>query len=442
MADNILVRAKRAWHVFREKSVIEQAVLQNVNASGMIQYGYNPFALARRSNERSIITAAYVRISMDVASYDIKHVRLGANDKFESVIKSSLHTCLNVEANKDQTGRAFLQDVVMNLFDEGVVAIVPVESDFSPLGTDSYEIYTLRVGKIIDWYPDYVRVELYNDLRGVREMVLLPKRNVAIVTNPLYHIMNEPNSTLRRLVEKLNLLDMIDSQNSSGKLDLIIQLPFAIKTQARQDLADDRLRAIEEQLVNSKYGIAYLDGTEKITQLNRPVVNNLLEQVTSLTISLYNQLGITAGVFDGTADERAMLNYYNRSVEPIVTSIIEEMNRKFISKTARTQGQSLMGFRDMFKLIPANELATLADSLTRNEIVTSNDMRSILGMMPSDAPNASELRNKNMPPPSEGSTSSVGVVVPDTSEYDSIVEDTIAGLEAQINSVLEQLESS
>jgi len=322
---------------------------------------------------------------------------MDSNRRYVDTIDSGLQNCLTVEANKDQTGRALIQDAVLSMFDEGVVAIVPVETTNSPIFSGSYDILSLRTGRITAWYPDYVRIDLYNDLVGTREEVVLPKSLVAIVENPLYAIMNEPNGTLRRLIRKLVLLDAIDEQSGSGKLDLIIQLPYIIKTEARQKQAEERRSAIERQLSGSKYGIAYTDGTEHITQLNRPSENNLLAQITYLTQMLYSQLGISEDVFSGKANEKTMLNYFNRTVEPIVTSITEEMRRKFLTKTARTQGQTIMGFKDVLSLVPANEMAEMADGFTRNEILTANEIRAILGIKPADDPGADELRNKNMP---------------------------------------------
>ena len=360
-----------------------------------------------RGNERSIITSVFNRVALDVSAINIKHVRLDENRRYTETIDSSLNYCFDVEANVDQTGRAFFQDVVVSMMDEGVVAIVPVDTDIDPAITDSWKIETLRTGKILEWYPKHVKVRLYNDHEGRKEDVLLPKSMVAIIENPLYAVINEPNSTLQRLIRKLNLLDVVDEQSSSGKLDLIIQLPYVIKTEARRQQAENRRKDIEQQLSGSKYGIAYTDGTERITQLNRSVENNLMKQVEYLTSMLYSQLGITQSILDGSADEKTMLNYYNRTIEPIVAAIVDEMKRKFLTKTARSQKQSIMFFRDPFKLVPVNELAEIADKFNRNEIMTSNEIRQIVGMRPSSDPNADELRNKNLSAPT-GSKNNAG----------------------------------
>lgn len=347
-------------------------------------------------NERSIVISVYNRIALDVAAVDIFHARLDEDGRFTEQINSSFNECLTLNANIDQTGRSFIQDVVMSMMDEGCVAIVPVETTINPNVSGSYDINSMRVGKIKEWYPEYVRVELYNEKVGRKEDVLLPKKTVAIVENPLYAIMNEPNSTLKRLIRKLNLLDVIDEQSGSGKLDLIIQLPYIIKTPARKEQAEQRRKDIEMQLAGSKYGIAYTDGTEKITQLNRPVENNLMKQIEYLTNMLYGQLGLTPEILNGSADEKTMLNYYNRTVEPIISAIVDEMKRKFLTKTARTQGQTIVFFRNPFKLVPVAELAEISDKLTRNEIASSNEIRQLIGWKPSDEPGADELRNKNL----------------------------------------------
>lgn len=349
-----------------------------------------------RGNERSIVTSVYNRLALDVAAIGIKHVRLDENGRYTEEINSGLQNCLNVEANIDQTGRAFLQDVVMSMLDEGCVAIVPVDTTINPNVSGSYEINTMRVGKILEWYPAHVRVRLYNDQKGIHEEVTLPKSTVAIIENPLYAVINEHNSTMQRLIRKLNLLDVVDEQSGSGKLDLIIQLPYVIKSEARRKQAEDRRKDIEMQLAGSKYGIAYTDGTEKITQLNRPAENNLMHQIEYLTNMLYSQLGLTQAILDGSADDKTMLNYYNRTIEPIIAAIVDEMKRKFLTKTARAQRQSLMFFRDPFKLVPVSEIAEIADKFTRNEIMSSNEIRQIVGIKPSDDPAADELRNKNL----------------------------------------------
>ena len=349
-----------------------------------------------RGVERSIVTSVYNRLALDVSSIAIKHVRLDENGRFKEEVDSGLQNCLNVEANIDQTGRAFLQDVVMSMLDEGCVAIVPVDTTIDPAKSGSYEINTMRTGKILEWYPAHVRVRVYNDRKGIHEEVVLPKSAVAIIENPLYAVINEPNSTMQRLIRKLNLLDVVDEQTSSGKLDLIIQLPYVIKTDARRKQAEERRKDIEMQLSGSKYGIAYTDGTERITQLNRPAENNLMKQVEYLTSMLYSQLGLTQSIMDGSADDKTMLNYYNRTVEPILAAITDEIKRKFLTKTARAQKQTVMYFRDPFKLTPVVDLAEIADKFTRNEIMTSNEIRQIVGMKPAKDPSADELRNKNL----------------------------------------------
>lgn len=360
-------------------------------------YSYRPDRVRfTRGNERSIVTSVYNRIALDVAAIDIRHCRLDENGRFKEYIDSPLDKCLNLEANIDQSGRSFVQDVVMSMLDEGCVAIVPIETSKDPNITDSYNIWSMRTGKILEWYPNDVRVRVYNDRTGNKEDILLSKKYVAIVENPLYAVINEPNSTMQRLIRKLNLLDVIDEQSGSGKLDLIIQLPYLIKTDARRSQAEKRRRDIEEQLSGSKYGIAYTDGTEKITQLNRSVDNNLMKQIEYLTSMLYSQLGITQAVLEGTADEQAMLNYTNRTIEPIISAIVDEMKRKFLTKTARSQNQTIAFFRDPFRLVPVNNIAEIADKFTRNEILTSNEIRQIIGIKPSDDPKADQLINSNI----------------------------------------------
>lgn len=354
-----------------------------------------------RGNERSIATAVYNRIAMDVAAVEIRHVKLDENMRYSSDVDSGLNKCLNLEANIDQTGRAFIQDVVMSMLDEGCVAIVPVDTSMDPTVSGSYSIDSMRTGKIVQWYPQHVKVRLYNDRTGKKQEVTLPKSTVAIIENPLYAVINEPNSTMQRLIRKLSLLDVTDEQTASGKLDLIIQLPYVIKTQSKRDEAERRRKEIERQLAGSKYGIAYADGTERITQLNRSVENNLMKQIEYLTEMLYSQLGITQTVMDGTADEKTMLNYNNRSIEPIASAIVDELKRKFLTKTARSQGQSIMMFRDPFKFVPVNNIAEIADKFTRNEIMTSNEFRQVIGMKPSDDPKADRLVNANISQPKE-----------------------------------------
>ena len=356
-----------------------------------------------RGNERTTTAAIYNRIALDVASITIQHVKLDENGRFVSTINSGLNRCLNLEANIDQTGRAFIQDIVMSMLDEGCVAIVPVETTFDPEKTGSYDIVNMRVCKITQWYPAHIKINAYDERSGQKRELVIPKKMAAIIENPLYAIVNEPNSTMQRLVRKLNILDAIDEQSSSGKLDLIIQLPYVINSDRRMKQAETRRKDIEDQLVGSKYGIAYIDGTEKITQLNRAVDNNLMSQVEFLTSMLHSQLGITQSIMDGTADEKTMLNYYNRSIEPIVSAIVDEMKRKFLTKTARSQRQSIMFFRDPFRLVPVNQMAEIADKFTRNEIVSSNEIRQVIGMKPSDDPNADKLRNKNLSAPNETS---------------------------------------
>lgn len=354
-----------------------------------------------RGNERTIVTSVCNKIAMDVASVKLQHCRLDENDRFIEVIESGLNECLTLEANIDQTGRALIHDAVVSMFDEGVVALVPVDTTLNPTITGSFDINTMRTGKVVQWYPNHVKVKVYNEKKGEKEEIVLPKKMVGIVENPFYAVMNEPNSTLQRLIRKLSLLDVVDEQMSSGKLDLIIQLPYIIKSDARRQQAEQRRKDIEMQLSSSKYGIAYTDGTERITQLNRPVENNLMKQIEYLTSMLYSQLGITQTILDGTADEKTMLNYYDRTIEPIVSAFVDEMKRKFLTKTARSQKQSILYFRDPFKLVPVNELAEIADKMTRNEIMTSNEIRQVIGMKPSRDPKADELRNSNLNHPDE-----------------------------------------
>ena len=385
-------RLQHAWNAF----VYNDNTYTNPQNLG----GFSTFKPDRvhfsRGVEKSIVTSVYNRLALDVASLAIKHVRLDENGRYMEEVNSGLQNCLNVEANIDQTGRAFVQDVVMSMLDEGCVAIVPVDTTVNPAVSGSYDINTMRTGKIIEWYPAHVRIRVYNDKKGIHEEITLPKSSVAIIENPLYAVINEPNSTMQRLIRKLNLLDVVDEQTSSGKLDLIIQLPYVIKSEARRKQAEERRKDIEMQLSGSKYGIAYTDGTERITQLNRPAENNLMKQVEYLTSMLYSQLGLTQSIMDGSADDKTMLNYYNRTIEPIIAAIVDEIKRKFLTKTARSQKQTIMYFRDPFKLVPVNEIAEIADKFTRNEIMTSNEIRQIVGMKPADDPSADELRNKNL----------------------------------------------
>ena len=414
-------RLQHAWNAFFNKDPTD-------NISGAIDigagYASRPDRVKfTRGNEKSIVTAVFNRIALDTAAMSIEHVRLDDNDRYIYSMPSKLNNCLTLEANIDQTGRALIQDVVMSMLDEGCVAIVPVDTTYDPNKTDSYDIASLRVGKIITWYPNMVRVRVYNERTGKKEDILLPKKTVAIVENPLYAVVNEPNSTLKRLVYKMNLLDVLDERNSSGKLDLIIQLPYIIKTEARRQQAENRRKDIEDQLVGSKYGIAYTDGTERITQLNRPVENNLSTQVNDLTSMLYSQLGITDTILNGTADEKTMMNYYSRTIEPILAAITLEMTRKFLTKTARSQKQSIVFFKDPFKLVPVTEIATIADTFTRNEIMTSNEVRQIVGMKPASDPSADELRNKNLSVPADQQGGAEEMMVPE--EGDSFPDDVL-----------------
>ena len=396
-----LNRLQHGWNAFMNRD----PTAYYTNAGGNY-YTYRPDRIRlTRGNERSIVTSVYNRIGLDVASIDIKHCRLDKNGRFIEVIDSSLNNCLNLEANIDQTGRAFKQDIVMSMLDEGCVAIVPIDTTINPSVSGSYDINSMRTGKILEWYPAHVKVKVYNDQTGNYEELILPKSTVGIVENPLYAVMNEPNSTLQRLIRKLNLLDAIDEQSGSGKLDLIIQLPYTIRSDARRQQAEKRRKEIESQLSDSKYGIAYADGTERITQLNRSVENNLMSQIEYLTSMLYSQLGITQSILDGTADEQTQLNYLTRSIEPIVSAIVDEMKRKFLTKTARSQNQSISYFRDPFKLVPVNDIAEISDKFTRNEIMTSNEIRQVIGMQPSNDPKADQLVNSNISQPTDSSES-------------------------------------
>lgn len=390
-------RFKQAWNAFRSRDPT-----MFYREPGM-SYTYRPDRVRfSGGNERSIVTSVYNRIAMDVASIDIKHCRLDENGRYIKDINSGLNNCLTLEANIDQTGRAFIQDLVMSMFDEGAVAVVPVDASIDPTNSGSFDILSMRVGKIVEWFPRSVKVELYNDRTGRKEQIVLPKKSVAIIDNPLYSVINEPNSTMKRLIRKLNLLDAIDEQSGSGKLDLIIQLPYAVKGELKQQQADKRRNDIIDQL-KGPFGIAYIDGTEKVTQLNRPIENNLMKQIEYLTNMLYSQIGMTPSVLDGTADEKTMLNYNNRTIEPIVAAITGAMKRSFLSKTARTQGQTIMYFRDPFKLVPINNIAEIADKFTRNEILTSNEIRQIIGFKPADDPKADQLVNSNIAQPNDGS---------------------------------------
>ncbi len=363
-------------------------------------YSYRPDRVRfSRGNERSIVTSVYNRIAMDASAINIRHVILDDEGRYKQNAEDGLHNCLTLEANKDQTGRAFIQDVVMSMMDEGCVAIIPIDTTDDPVDTDSYGILTMRTGKILEWYPNHVLVRAYNDRTGRQEDIKLLKSTIAIIENPFFAVMNEPSSTMQRLIYKLNLLDSIDEQSGSGKLDLIVQLPYTVKSELKRNQANQRKKDLEMQLSGSKYGIAYIDAAEKVTQLNRSVDNNLMTQIEYLTNLLFSQLGITQSILDGTADEKTMLNYYNRTIEPIVSAIVDEMKRKFLTKTARSRNHSIQFFRDPFKLVPVNDIAEIADKLTRNEIMTKNEMRQIIGMKPSDDPKADELRNANLSEP-------------------------------------------
>ena len=392
MSEPFFTRLKHAWNAFinNKDSTINYGVLGS-------SYYYRPDRQRfTGGNERTIVTSVYNRIALDVSAVEIKHARIDENDRYKETINSGINFCFNTEANIDQTGRAFIQDIVMSMLDEGCVAIVPIDTTTSPVNSNTYDILSMRTGKILQWYPNHVQVRVYNEKTGNKEDIILPKSSVGIIENPLYAVINEPNSTMQRLIRKLSLLDAVDEQSGSGKLDLIIQLPYTIKTEARRKQAEMRRKEIEMQLTGSKYGIAYTDGTEHITQLNRPIENNLMKQIEYLTSMLYSQLGITQSILDGTADEKTMLNYYSRTIEPIISAIVDEMKRKFLTKTARSQGQSFLFFRDPFKLVPINDIANVADTFTRNEILSSNEIRQLIGIKPSSDPKADMLRNSNL----------------------------------------------
>lgn len=420
-------RIQHGWNAFlnRDPTISERGMSTSYRPDRVrLSYG----------TERSIISSIYNRLSIDVAAITMQHVRLDQNGRYVETMVSGLNDCLNVSANIDQTGRAFIQDLVMSMFDEGCVAVVPVDTTLNPNLSGSYDIQTMRVGKILDWFPSSVRIQLYNEKTGMKQEVTLPKSMVAIIENPLYAVMNEPNSTLKRLITKLNLLDSIDQQTGANKLDLILQLPYVVKTPARQAQAEQRRKDLENQLASSKFGIAYTDGTEKVTQLNRPVENNLLVQIEFLTNLLYSQLGLTQSIFDGTADEKTMLNYFNRTIEPCLAAIALEFTRKFLTKTARTQKQAITYFRDPFRLVPVTELADIADKFTRNEILSSNDVRAIVGYKPKDDERAEALVNKNIAPGQNGMMpQSGGGMDP---EQDAIINNLFAGIEADIDKAL------
>lgn len=390
---SLFERLQHGWNAFMNKDPTESYSFTNIGPS----YSYRPDRpRMTRGNERSVITSIINRVALDVASASIRHVLLDKNNRYTETVDSGLNYCLTTEANIDQTSRAFLQDIVMSMMDEGVVAVVPVDTTINPNSMTEYDIDSMRTGKIIEWYPQHIKVRVYNDKTGEKEDVIVAKQNAAIIENPLFSIMNEPNSTGQRLARKLSLLDAIDEQSGAGKLDLIIQLPYAIKSEARRMEAEQRRQAIEEQLAGTKYGIAYTDATEHITQLNRSLDNNLMKQIEYLTSMLHSQLGLTTTIMDGTADANTMNNYYTRTIEPILAAIADEFNRKFLTKIARNSKQAVIYFRDPFKLVPVNELPDIADKMTRNEIMSSNEFRQIIGLMPSKDPKADELRNKNI----------------------------------------------
>lgn len=393
---NIGSRLKKAWNAFTNRD--PTGGYKSVGPG----YSLSPSRpRLSRGNEKSIVNAVLTRIAMDAAAIDIKHCRLDKNGRYLEEVDSPLNDCFNLSANIDQTGRAFKLDVYLSLLDEGCIALIPIDTTDNPDDTNSYDINSMRTGKILDWYPRHVRVLAYNDRTGEKEELVMPKSQVAIIENPAYSVMNEPNSTMQRLKKKLSLLDATDEQSASGKLDLIIQLPYAVKGELRRQQAEERRKDIEDQLMNGKYGIAWTDGTEKITQLNRSVENNLMKQIEYLTNLFYSQLGVTQSVMDGTADEKTMLNYNNRTIEPLVAAVVDEVKRKFLTKTARTKGQSISYFTDPFKLVPVDNIAEIADKFTRNEIMTSNEIRQIIGMKPSDDPKADRLINSNISQPNQ-----------------------------------------
>lgn len=419
MENNFKTRLQHAWNVFMEK---DTPLVSNFSQASYSSRPDKP--VLSFVNKKNIVAALYNRLALDVAAITIQHVRLDENDRFKEVINSGLNECFNLEANIDQTGRAFVQDIVISMLDEGCVAIVPIDTTTNPK-TGSFDIKTMRTGKILEWYPQHVRVRVYNDRTGISEEKILLKRQIAIIENPLYAVLNEPNSTMQRLIRKLSLLDMIDEQNASGKLNLIIQLPYVVKTDIRKKQAESRRSDMEEQLAHSKYGIAYADGTEKIIQLNRSLENNLPTQIEYLTNQVFSQIGMTQEILNGTADEATMLNYYDRSVEPIVSAIVDNVKRSFLTRTARSQKQSIMFFRDPFKLVPVSQLAEISDKFTRNEIATSNEMRQAIGWKPSKDPKADELRNKNLSEPKDRENVTVdGEKIDENTENSKSVEST------------------
>lgn len=444
MAGSVVDRLKSAWNAFRNTDKEEENIWtqpQTESYYGVISSGSRPDRTRlTRGNERSIVNAVYNRIAMDVAAISINHVRLDEAGRFSEVIDDGLNRCFNLSANIDQTGRAFVQDAVMSLLDEGSVALVPIETSENPNRTNSYDIYSMRAGKITEWYPAAVKVDLYDERLGRHREINVPKRNCAIIENPFFAVMNETNSTLRRLIRKLNILDSIDEQTASGKFNMIIQLPYAVRSEKRKEEAEDRRKQIEKQLgTGNKYGIAYIDSAEKVTQLNRPLDNDLLSQIDYLTKQLYGQIGITEAIMNGTADEKEQLNYNNRAIEPIISAIVDEVKRKFLTPTALTQGQSIMFFKDPFKLVPVNDIAEIADKFTRNEIMTKNEFRQVIGMKPSDDPRADELRNANISESAEEIAAKnraqgmiderSGEAVPQSSESKSAVDEFLSNLE-------------
>jgi len=430
----IFSKLKHAWNAFQSQENLQP------NFDIGPQYGRRQDrSRLSFTNERSIISSIYARMGIDIAAIDIRHVRLDDDGRFAEEMDSGLNNCLTLEANIDQAARQFRQDIANTLFDKGVAAIVPVDSSIDPSKSGGFDVQTLRVGEVVAWYPRHIRVDLYNENLGRREEIILEKKFVAIVENPLYSVMNEPNSTLQRLIRKLNLLDTVDEQSSSGKLDMIIQLPYVIKSESRRQQAEQRRTDLEFQLKGSQYGIAYTDGTEKITQLNRPVENNLLKQIEYLIAMLYTQLGLTAEIMNGTANEQAMLNYYNRTIDPFLAAITEAMKRSFLTKTARTQGQSVTYFRDPFKLVPINDIAEIADKFTRNEILTANEVRAILGIKPHANPKADLLVNSNMPQPAEIAAPGSVAEVPEDDGSDAAMQDALDELDATISSIFDDL---
>lgn len=411
----LVSKFKNAWNAFIGRDPTNK--VQYVRPEGMVSSFRPDRVRMRYGNERSIITTVYNKIAVDVATVNILHARVDVNNRFKESMNSGLNECLTLEANKDQTARAFIQDVVMSMFDEGCIAVVPVDADTNVYDNNSFDVLSMRTGKILEWYPDAVRVRLYNDRTGRREELTMPKSNVAIIENPFYAVMNEPSSTAQRLIRKLALLDNVDEEIGSGKLNMIIQLPYVVKTEARRQQAENRRNDIERQLTDSKFGIAYTDGTEKIIQVGRPLENNILEQIKYLKDELYSQLGLSPNIFNGTADEATMLNYYNSTLEPILSAIVDEFKRKFLTKTARTQGQSIIYVREPFRLVPVSQLADIADKFTRNEILSTNEIRPIVGYKPVDDPAADELRNKNINQSTDNATTPAS-----TSDEDTIMK--------------------